>query len=1072
MAPERFLRDLPPNISDYVTSAPGNFKIPPLDGSLALPELYDWHFVNNPNKTLFIYESEPVGFTHITYREAVPASHRAAEWIASAISVDLNKPTNAVPPVAIIATTDTITHFCVQLGLLKASISYIAITPRTSPTVVTHLADKVGVKYVFHSSEPAVVTLVQESCKLMEQAYSRSLHSFPMPEFGDIFRDGPYPTLEKRKYDLDFPAIYSHSSGSTGTFPKPITWTYAFLLQLAMAPLFGDINLCNEIFAYHSVSMSHGSGKHLLAFIPTAGSIFAVFKPSTPATFPSPEATYRALAKVKPDYVWVFPNILESWSVDPDKVETLKKVKRAIFVGSMLNKKCGDFLAKRGVEIYPLYGMAEAGVISSFMPVPQGLDWEYFPLTPHNGVHFIDRGDNLQELFLVENQFKRLYLFNTTYEGARAYATRDSFMEHPSKSGYWKVCGRLDDRIVHPSGDKTDPVPMEHIMERDHQVKSTIVFGNGRNRCGVLIQLADPFIFDPNDPTLMSAFRRYILPRVEAANKIAPSYSRIYPEMILVTSPPKPFMYTEKGSLKRKEVLKAYILEIDELYNQLEERIGLQVPFPHNRDLNNIVAFVQNVLKTIPLEVPEDEDVFRYGCNSLQVTRIEIIIRNSLAGVLESDSVVNSLRNFVYEYQTPRGIAQFLTSASSQATTSIPSRIEEMERIMAPFITGFPTFQQTTTKESTGDVVMLITGTTGALGSNFLATALNDCCVSRVYALNRKTEGVDLLERQYESFIQQGLDLGQLTNCKLKLLEADLTMPYFDIDPSIFEEMRQSVTHIYHLAWNVNWLVPLPAFQDLLLGLRNLIDFALSSPRHQPPALLYSSSIGVYHNVSDGASMPESSLTRLAYAEGQGYAESKAVAERILEAARKETALRPTIIRIGQISGGISGAWTSKEWFPTILKSSITIGMLPDLQGLASFISVDCAAQVLNDVRDARAQFLHIVNPQSSPFTDILAFFSKTLSLPLVPHEEWIKAIEESEVKYSSSPELLAQIPASKILDFLRHRNWKAETEVLGFPPLDTSISQSLSPGLKNAPQFQIKDAEKWLEYWRRIKFM
>jgi len=65
--------------------------------------------------------------------------------------------------------------------------------------------------------------------------------------------------------------------------------------------------------------------------------------------------------------------------------------------------------------------------------------------------------------------------------------------------------------VAYSSLDQTDPVPMEHIMDRDAQVKSTIVFGNGRNQCGVLFQLEDPYVFDPADQRMLAAFRQYIL---------------------------------------------------------------------------------------------------------------------------------------------------------------------------------------------------------------------------------------------------------------------------------------------------------------------------------------------------------------------------------------------------------------------------------------------------------------------------------------------------------------------------------------------------------------------------------
>ncbi|KAL0566769.1 hypothetical protein V5O48_015232 [Marasmius crinis-equi] len=793
MAPKKFLRDLPLTLSSGIAPIPRKFKIPPLDGSLALPEIYDWHFAENPNKTLFMYESEPAGYTHITYREVVPASHRASQWIASAISVDLDEVTDETPPVAIIATSDTITHFCVQLGLLKAGISYICITPRTSPAVVAHLAEKVGVNFAFHSSEPAVVALVQEASELMKQTYSRSLRYSPMPEFRDIFTDGAYPILKKRKYNMDFVATYSHSSGSSGSFPKPIPWTHAFILQVSMAPLFGDVDVCEEVFACHSVSMTHGTGQHFLAWIVSSGIVMAVFKPSIPAKFPTPEATYQALAKLGPDYIWVFANFLENWSADLEKVEVLKKAKRSIFVGSMLKKDVGDYLARCGVQIYPLYGMAEAGVLGSFLPPPQGLEWEYFPLTAHSGGHFVDQGDNLYELILVEDQYKRIGVSNSTFEGARAYETRDSFIRHPSKPGYWKACGRLDDRLVHPNGEKTNPVPMEHIIDMDPRVKSAIVFGNGRNRCGVLIQLEESFLFDPVDSDLLSTFRQYILPKVEAANKVAPSYSRIYPEMVMVSSPSKPFTYTEKGTLRRKEILKAYASEIDTLYSELDEGVGIEISFPADATYDNIVTFVQAVLHTIPLNVPEDEDVFRYGCTSLQATRIEIIIRSSLRKVLE-DSAVKSLRNFVYEYQTPQAIAEYLSLALKEAkSTSAASHMGEMKKLLASLVTDFPIFrgisEHASAEISSDHVVILVTGTTGALGSNVLAEVLNDDSVSRIYALNRRHESVVLRERQRQAFFEQGLTGEQLDHRKLELLEGDLTQAHFGLDPGTFEEV-------------------------------------------------------------------------------------------------------------------------------------------------------------------------------------------------------------------------------------------------------------------------------------------
>lgn len=69
---------------------------------------------------------------------------------------------------------------------------------------------------------------------------------------------------------------------------------------------------------------------------------------------------------------------------------------------------------------------------------------------------------------------------------------------------------------------------------------------------------------------------------------------------------------------------------------------------------------------------------------------------------------------------------------------------------------------------------------------------------------------------------------------------------------------------------------------------------------------------------------------------GQGYAESKWIAEMILQAAVRETPLLPVSVRVGQISGGVNGAWNTSDWVGAIVKSSLKIGVLPQFQGVSS----------------------------------------------------------------------------------------------------------------------------------------
>ena len=89
------------------------------------------------------------------------------------------------------------------------------------------------------------------------------------------------------------------------------------------------------------------------------------------------------------------------------------------------------------------------------------------------------------------------------------------------------------------------------------------------------------------------------------------------------------------------------------------------------------------------------------------------------------------------------------------------------------------------------------------------------------------------------------------------------------------------------------------------------------------------------------------------YAVGNGYGESKYVAERVSLFRCQRLALKfssesdfqiltasdlnATSLRIGQLTGGYpNGAWATTDWFPIMIKSSLELGALPTAQGVSS----------------------------------------------------------------------------------------------------------------------------------------
>ena len=85
--------------------------------------------------------------------------------------------------------------------------------------------------------------------------------------------------------------------------------------------------------------------------------------------------------------------------------------------------------------------------------------------------------------------------------------------------------------------------------------------------------------------------------------------------------------------------------------------------------------------------------------------------------------------------------------------------------------------------------------------------------------------------------------------------------------------------------------------------------------------------------------MTEAPFTDLNYVNTSGYSESKWVSERILWTAGQQTSLRPVIVRVGQLSGGLNGNWNVREWFPALVRASQVVGGAPGNKGVCIYLS-------------------------------------------------------------------------------------------------------------------------------------
>ncbi|PBK89816.1 acetyl-CoA synthetase-like protein [Armillaria gallica] len=1030
------------------------FIPPPLDGSLTLPEIYDWHSKHNPSHRLFVYTQQDGTPRTIYWPEAVRAVHTGAKFFRDRLGW---KPgANEKPVVAILAISDTITYWITLMSILKTGYVVFPISPRNSAEAVAHLLRKVSVRYVLVSKDPAMQAIMKGALDVLQLSADHNAlpSSISFPSFEDLF--AAVPSTDEVPYGrgkLEDVVMYIHSSGSTA-FPKAIPFNNRRIIQLSLIPYFSDQDLTNKVFAIQGLPMFHLMGVLQMIMSVSSGFAVATFTPLSPPIIPTPDSIIQSARKTNSDYIYCVPVFAEAWARNDEYVTWLSG-RGIIFGGGSLNKNTGDYLTAHSVSIDQVYGSTECGGVNILCPARnpnQSIndDWEYFRMPSYLEAHMVSYGNNTFELVIVSNDWNTMAICNAQVEGRDAYSTSDLLEPHPTKEGFWRIFGRVDDQIMHSTGEKTNASPLgmecvedlcptyvihsdceEGILNQDPHIAGSVMFGRGKFHAGVLIDPKPEFKIDPSDTKQLTHFRNQIWPTIEKMNKFAPKHSRIFKEMILVSSPSKPFTYTTKNTARRLPVIEDYEDEIQALYDTAEDNILPDIPPPCEWNATSVAGFIRAVVRHILKQPLSDEDdLFEYGCDSLQATWIQNTLLQAICATANLRQDTDA--SFVYKYPTIGQLNQYIQSLTLGTSIGVGiSPLKSMESMVDKYTADFPG-RRADTMPTPGpqSIVVLLTGSTGGLGSYLLAELIKDPSVSRIYAINRPSGGVDgLWQKQRRAFIERGIDTALLKSSKIDLLEGDLSSPQLGLPKSSYRDMLRSVTHIIHNAWRVDFKVSLRSFESNIKGLKALVDLSLSSVMRDPPRFIFISSIGVLQNPeSDGPVLERCVGGQMAV--GNGYSESKWVAEKILETA-------------GYKAGFIS-----------------TIPV--------SWVPLDMAAQAIRDICCSHSydithptRVLHLAHPKPTPWSSIALALSNALSVPLVPYDLWVSNLERCST-----------VPAYKLLEFFQTlvTSHRPNVEAFALPMLDSSFALSISSTLSN-PGLQSlgsTDALRWLSYWNK----
>ncbi|KAJ7647851.1 hypothetical protein FB45DRAFT_732988, partial [Roridomyces roridus] len=638
-----------------------------------IPDVITGNLQKNPGDPFWIYADTRFDkLVTITQLEFGRATHRAAHLL---------RPSREGPDgqvVALLSESDTMLYNAVLVGLMTANYVAFPISPRNSAPAIYQLLRGSSC----HDIVATCVTLAPLLDRLrthiadVDPAYGLNIQE--MPAFQKIYPHlgietsahafKPYPQPQNPP-DVDDICMYIHSSGSTG-FPKAIPQRFCILPHwFTVATGIKELreNVQSPI-SNLSLPSFHLYGLRSQVFQPLFGIPVAIYPPRalSPELLPmapTPDSILEHTRKTGCRSLSTVPTLLVTWYNSPESLEYLTSLHTIIWGGGPLPQRVGDGLVDAGIHLISGYGTTETGSITDSRPYPgDDKDWSWFRVSDRVKVRWVPQGDGTFECQLLRtgNHFPMV----ENLPDVRGYATSDLCINHPTKKHLWRVVGRLDDTIIHSSGEKTVPAPMENIIGANPLVKGALIFGRERPQTGVLIETPPDVPLDVNDPIQVAEMRNKVWPVIQEANSIAPGFSRVFKEMILFASPDRPLPRAGKGTILRKAALDLYAAEIDLIYKAVDDQLSVvdSIEPPASWDAGSLEPWLMDLAANVCsfTDISPTVDLRQQGFDSLTSTVFRLHIIKVLRTGDRATAAAAIPQNLVYARPTIAELATFL----------------------------------------------------------------------------------------------------------------------------------------------------------------------------------------------------------------------------------------------------------------------------------------------------------------------------------------------------------------------------------------------------------------------------
>ncbi|GAK63685.1 L-aminoadipate-semialdehyde dehydrogenase [Moesziomyces antarcticus] len=1058
----------------------------PFKGRESLNALIDTliHLMGDGICISYIKSAEPFEWQHITAAQLDSCIRAATAYYAQYIPVRRkDDPCRHIS----LFTESSFDHLVTQMALMRLGYGVVLISPNNSVPAVAHLVKAMASQtLVFGPNKAAEADKVNAELKQAQHDSLKDLDLIGLFSVKQMIAAGRLPPATNQKdpfrSDVSYeqeaqqPSLTMHSSGSTG-FPKPYSYSHETYMSI-IADFMPYDALCTAPI-YHgfgcAVSWRHlMHRRRLYIYSGTA----------------QPDLIAQAARNSTADLIYAVPFVFKMLSEHEAGLEALRNARICCYSGAPCPIEVGDMLVAKGVNLIAFLGSTEFGqVMDSLRDFKTDKGWNV--MRPSSRVapylKFENVGTNEEgpyELVVVKG-WKGLSKVNRP-DGS--YASGDHYRmlrnDDGSIHGYVYL-GRGDDTLVHVSGEKTNPVPMEQTVRSSPLVRDCLVFGAGQPCTGALIIPYDSTwaaYAHLSDQERQAALKKQIEPLLAEVNAQCPSHSRLVPEMVRFLPAEARFPVADKGSIKRAPANALFAKEILQLYNDFA--LGLSTPdnvkmsVESKEQLEPLIRSILEGFIGLSLKNKEDVDLTSLGVDSIMDGQIRSKIHRSVRMAKPLPGTI------VFQHPTPRRLTDAVYAhACAAAGQDMPKEdqrkqqkrrtyelLSELRSKLKPRVVSQPVAQ------AEGEIVVL-TGVTGSLGAHILDQLRSKPGVAKVICLNRAGGHEEAQQRTLESLNARGLaPLTQADRVQVVSLASDISRPLLGLSQEEYDAIASSVTCVIHNAWPVNFVMSIDSFQSVLEGTVQLMNLAGQSTGSRSPRFVFSSSISVALN-SSAAVIDEDIRETLDDALDLGYAHSKWIVENLCRSAQEVIGggFQSVVMRIGQMVGDRErGIWNESEAPPLMIKSAQTIGCLPDGVEDLYWLPVDVAGLVAAKLTSAALKddcvLVHMVSDEPMPWKKALVTLAAPQnfgqSFEVVPYAEWVDRLAQSDQNPTRNPTI-------KLLEHYRSQQADLERGGMSQGRLATvKLRQLLSTVELPLSAYRPEYLTTTIAAWRRTNFL